>query len=161
MKTMRRLFPLLAIGFTVASLLIYWFGDYGVVALRSLAQYRDRLHANVENLTALNLELTTELSSLRTDPERTEVLARDLGLYNGNDRVIRLEKTSSRSTFFEVGNILKLSASKAARNPFLKILGFCSVGIFVAFLIIRSTRGSRKSASGTARAGRVRDYPLG
>ncbi len=147
---------MLALGFAVASLLIFWFGDGGVLAYERLSRYRDRVQTNVDDLSRRNAELSSELSSLQTDPERTQVLARDLGLYNGDDRVIRLEGAPARTSFFDVGNLLKLTPSKAEMNPVYKIIGLSASGaLFLLLFVLRPILRKR------LRGGKTRDYSVG
>jgi cell division protein FtsB len=129
---MRRFLLFLVIGFAVASFLIYWLGDSGIVAYNRLDRYKKQLEANVTDLIERNGELSRELSSIQI-PERTEVLARDLGLYNAGDRVIRLEGKASNSISFDVGNLLKLNVTKNARDRLFKIVGF---GIAVILMLL-------------------------
>ena len=88
---MRRFLLLALLAYTTGSLLVYLFGDSGVSAFDRLDEHRDRLERNVKDLDGLNRSLQAELASLRDDPRRTEVLARDLGLYRPDDHVLRIE----------------------------------------------------------------------
>ena len=82
---MRHLLLIPILVFAIASSLIFFFGDSGVLAFRSLRSYKKSLAANVASLQQRNRALTAELASLRDDPERNIVLARDLGLYRSGE----------------------------------------------------------------------------
>jgi cell division protein FtsB len=145
MEMMRRLFPVFIMGFALTSLLLYRFGDSGTVPYKDLSDYRDRLAANVEDLTALNGKLTTELNGLKEDPETTAVLARDLGLYTETDRVIRLEGRNPPLVSYQAGNLLRLPKQKESANPFLKTAGLGLVGIVTALsLVLRGVSAKRR-----------------
>ena len=105
---MRRFLLFALLAYTTGSLLVYLFGDSGVSAFNRLTDYRDRLERNVGDLDDLNRSLQAELASLRDDPRRTEVLARDLGLYRPGDRVLRIEGARAGVEPYEVGSLLRL-----------------------------------------------------
>jgi len=144
---MRRVLPILVLGFSVVSLLICLFGDSGVVAYARLDSYRRKLAANVEKLQARNLALQQELGALQKSPERNLVMARDLGLYRPGDEVVRLEGRSSPVRTYEVGDLLKLKRDGSARNAVFKAAGIgVSAGLAVFALIMG--RASRRKAHG-------------
>jgi hypothetical protein len=147
---MRRLIPLALLAYAVASLLVYLFGDSGVVALDRLADYRTRLERNVTELERLNLSLQAELASLRADPQRTLVLARDLGLYRSDDRVLRIEGGSSVPEPYEVGTLLRLKAPRVDRGPWLKT-GVLVAAAAAALLVFLLGRRSRRHVHGARR----------
>jgi hypothetical protein len=139
---MRRL-PLFALlAYTTGSLLVYLFGDSGVSAFDRLEGYRSRLERNVKELDTLNRSLQAELESLRGDPRRTEVLARDLGLYRPDDRVLRIEGAPVKVEPYEVGTLLRLKTPRRARGPWLKTagLGVALLAALAAFLVSRRGR---------------------
>jgi cell division protein FtsB len=139
---MRRILSFALLAYAVGSLLVYVFGDSGVTAIGRLEDYHARLERNVKDLDALNRSLQAELASLRDDPRRTEVLARDLGLYRTDDHVLRLEGAPSTVERYEVGTLLRLKAPRRDRGPWLKTAGL-GVGVLaglVAFLLGRRTR---------------------
>jgi hypothetical protein len=134
------LFALLA--YAAGSLLVYLFGDSGVSAFGRLADHRDRLERNVKDLEGLNRSLQAELASLRSDPGRTEVLARDLGLYRPGDRVLRVEGAPATVEPYEVGSLLRLKALRRDRGPWLKTAGIAlaALAAFLSFLVARRGR---------------------
>jgi cell division protein FtsB len=139
---MRRLFGILFAAFIVATLAIFWFGDTGIFAYRGLSAYRDRLAANVASLSSLNETLSDELASLQDDPERVEVMARDLGLFKDGDRVIRLTGADPHRVSYEVGNLLKLAKPKEPRTPWLKTSLAGAAAVACALLVL--LRGIRR-----------------
>ena len=142
---MRKTLLIALLAFTTGSLLVYFFGDSGLTAYNRLSDYRDRLDRNVTSLDTLNRSLQAELASLRDDPRRTEVLARDLGLYRPEDRVLRIEGSPARVEPYEVGALLRLKAPRRDRGPWLKTagLGVAVIAALAAFLFGR--RGRRPS----------------
>jgi hypothetical protein len=136
---MRRLLLFTLLAYTIGSLLVYLFGDSGISAFDRLTEYRDRLERNVKDLDGLNRSLQAELGSLRDDPRRTEVLARDLGLYRPEDRVLRIEGAPARVEPYEVGTLLRLKSPRRDRGPWLKTAGL-GVAALAAFLFSRHGR---------------------
>jgi cell division protein FtsB len=147
---MRYLFPVLIVVFVIASVLIFFFGDSGMTAYRSLDRYREKLTANVDDLRRRNADLTADLSSLRTNPERTLVQARGIGLYRSGDQVVRLEGLPSRVEPTAIGNLLKLRKTNDARNSVFKSTAMGVSVILLAYAGI-SIRRSRRKAHDTQR----------
>jgi cell division protein FtsB len=140
---MRRLLPIFVAGFAVASILIYFFGDSGLVAYRRLDGYRQALAANVVNLQERNTKLTQELAALRDDPQRSLVLARRIGLYRAGDEVVKLEGFALPTSPNEVGALLKLRKSKTSKNVIFKATGIGISGLLAGFALAASRRRKR------------------
>ncbi|MCX7028886.1 MAG: hypothetical protein NTU62_02055 [Spirochaetes bacterium] len=147
---MRRLLLFALLAYTIGSLLVYLFGDSGVSAFDRLTDYRDRLEGNVKDLDGLNRSLQAELGSLRDDPRRTEVLARDLGLYRPEDRVLRIEGGRTGAEPYEVGTLLRMKTPRHDRGPWLKTAGF-GVAVFTALLVFLFGRRGRRPLHGARR----------
>lgn len=141
---MRSLLPIFVAGFIVASVLIYFFGDSGLVAYRRLDDYRQNLAANVEKLQARNSRLNEELSSLRDDAERSLVMAREIGLYRAGDEVVKLEGYDHPSGSYEVGDMLKLRKNKTSRNTAFKATGLGVSALLAAFAMLAGRASGRK-----------------
>jgi len=145
---MRRVFPILVLGFSAVSLLICLFGDSGVLAYARLEVYRRSLAANVAKLQERNIALQQELAALQKSPERNLVMARELGLYRPGDEVVRLEGLPSPVRTYEVGDLLKLKRDGTARNSVFKAAGLCGSLALAVFAVVMG-RSSRKRAHGS------------
>jgi len=145
---MRRLSPILIVIFVVASVLIYLFGDSGVLAFNDLEGYRRRLVLNVESLQQHNRNLTAELSDLKGNAELNIVLARRLGLYRPGDEVVRLQGLSNGVEHYVVGDLLKFRKSGDARSAAVKTAALCLSALMTAYVLL-SSRASRRKASGS------------
>jgi cell division protein FtsB len=144
---MRRLLLLCFIGFIAASLAVLFFGDSGVTAYRALEAYRNRLSANVDTLTDLNGRLTDDLENLKGDPNRIEVLARELGLFKDGDRVVKLEGGLAPRVSYQVGNLLRFPRQREGRGATMKTVGAGVTSLLAAlFLVLHvlfNKRGNR------------------
>jgi hypothetical protein len=147
---MRRFMLFALLAYATGSLLVYVFGDSGITAFGRLASYRDRLERNVRDLDTLNRSLQAELGSLRYDPRRTEVLARDLGLYRPDDRVLRIEGAPAPVEPYEVGTLLRLKTPRRDRGPWLKTAGI-GIALLAALAIYLVGRRGRRSLHGARR----------
>jgi cell division protein FtsB len=148
---MRRLLPLLATGFLIASLLIWLFGDSGLRVTARLERYRGDLEANVESLRERNAALEADRKRLRESVETNELAARDIGLYRPGDRVIRIEGLSARRGAYEVGTLLRMKRPSGAQNPYFKLAGIgVSASLIVLALALRR-RASRDRPDGYRR----------
>jgi cell division protein FtsB len=145
---MRRLSPILIVIFLVASVLIYLFGDSGVLAFKDLESYRRRLALNVESLQQRNRNLTAELADLKGNAELNIVLARRLGLYRPGDAVLKLEGPSTRVEHYVVGDLLKLKKSGDARSAVVKTVAIC-LSILLTAYVLFSARASRRKLRGS------------
>jgi cell division protein FtsB len=142
---MRRAPVLALLAFLASSLLIYAFGDSGLTTYRRLSGYRDRLAANVASLEANNRALQSELASLQKDPDRTVVLARELGLYRPEDRVLRIEGMPQRVEPYSVGTLLRYRATSRLRGPWLKTAGVAIIALPVGIAALLRRRSRRRS----------------
>jgi cell division protein FtsB len=147
MKSMRRLLLIFVVGFAIASILIYFFGDSGLFAYRRLDDYRQSLAINVEKLQARNTGLAQELTSLRDDPQRSLVMAREIGLYRAGDEVVKLEGLARPPESYEVGDLLKLRKNKTTRNTIFKATGIGISALLGALAVLAGrVRSKRRSA---------------
>jgi len=132
---MRRLLPILMLGFAAASVLIYFFGDSGLFAYRSLAAYKESLAINVARLEERNAGLAMELASLQMSPERNAVMARAIGLFRPGDRVVKLEGFAARREFYPVGDLIKLRKHKERKSAIFKAAGVGLSTLLAALLL--------------------------
>lgn len=144
---MRRLLPIFFAGFAIASICIYFFGDSGLLAYGRLDGYRQALAANVESLQARNASFTGDLAALRDDPQRSLVMARDIGLYQAGDEVVKIEGFAPAAISNEVGALLKLRKSTTSRNTIFKATGIGISGLLAAFAAA-AARASRRKGRG-------------
>ena len=149
---MRRLLPVFVLGFIIASLLIYVFGDSGLFAYRRLETYRETLAANVDKLQSRNSSLNDDLASLRSDPEASLVMARHIGLVQPGEEVVKVEGMAGRTRTYEVGDLIRLPRTKGSRNAIFKATGI-GVSSVVAVLALMAGRSSRRNRLGRSRGG--------
>jgi cell division protein FtsB len=145
---MRHLLLIPILLFAVASSLIFFCGDSGVLAQRSLEAYKRNLAANVASLQQRNRTLSAELSSLRDDPERSVVLARDLGMYRTGEEVVRLIGVAHRSTVYTVGDLLRMRKPSDTRSAIFKGTAVGLAALLLAYAVI-AARASRGRAHGS------------
>jgi hypothetical protein len=147
---MRRFLLFALLAYAAGSLLVYFFGDSGVSAFDRLEAYHGRLERNVKDLDGLNRSLQAELASLRDDPRRAEVLARDLGLYRPGDRVLRIGGGPVPVEPYEVGTLLRLKAPRRDRGPWLKTAGL-GLALLAALAVFLARRRGRRQLHGARR----------
>jgi len=150
-KGMRRLLPILLLVFVLASALIYLFGDSGLVAYRNLESYRRSLAANVESLQKRNAGLSSELTSIRSDPDRLVVMARDVGLYRPGDKVVRLEGVPGRAAHYDVGDMLSMRKAADTRSATVKVVATSLAALLLAYALISERAFRRRPHGGKGR----------
>lgn len=127
-----------AAGFLLSTFLIYLFGDSGLRAYADLDAYRFRLEANVTHLESLNGRLASDARLAEGNPETIRVLARGIGLYTPEERVIRIQGYASRSSAYEVGDLLRYRIAEGGRTRAFKILGVSlTLAMTVLFIVLR------------------------
>jgi cell division protein FtsB len=147
---MRHLLLIPILVFAIASSLIFFCGDSGMLAFRSLEAYKSRLAANVASLQQRNRALSAELSSLRDDPERSIVLARDLGMYRSGEEVVRLVGVAPRSTLYTVGDLLRMRKPSDTRSAIFKgtAVGLAAFLLAYALIFARASKGKAHESGG-------------
>jgi hypothetical protein len=146
-KLMRHLLPIAIVIFISAALVIFVFGDSGMLAYARLSSYGESLAANVESLTQRNAELAVRLERLRKDPQSNILLAQGIGLYQLDDQVVRLEGRPAQTETYTVGDLLRMRRDMAARNPVFKAVALGLSGLLLAFALFAS-RASRSRSDG-------------
>ena len=144
---MRRFLPILIVVFMAASVLIFFFGDSGLYAYRTLENYKENLSANVENLQLRNQDLTADLISLKDNPDRTLVMARGIGLYRQGDEVVKLEGLPPRGQFQAIGDFLKMRKESETRSAIFKAAAL-GVSLLLLAYALFSSRASRRRLHG-------------
>jgi cell division protein FtsB len=142
---MRRLFPVLILVFSVASLLIYLFGDSGLLSYAALSSYRERLSANVADLEARHGELQGRLAAVRSDPETAKVMARSQGYFEPGDQVVKIEGTSSPRELNVVGDLLRYRKPSETRNAAIKSAAAGIALTLLAWAFLRARRGRKRA----------------
>ncbi|MGA2641853.1 MAG: septum formation initiator family protein [Spirochaetia bacterium] len=145
---MRRLFPIGFAAFTIASLVIFFFGDSGLAAYQGELRYAQALAANVEALKQRSQELASRLQKLKTDRESNIVLAREIGMYEPGDAVVKLAGRPPRNEINAMGDLLRRLRPDIERNAAVKeaALGAAVFLLLAAFLAARIGRGKADGA---------------
>jgi cell division protein FtsB len=147
MKRGVRIIVSLYIGFVAYSLLVLFFGQSGYFALQQLHGYHEKLMQNNRELAEINRNLSSQLESLRSDPELVALYARKLGYFKESEHVIRVQGFKTDRNFFSVGKMIQKPERNVNRKPFFRTFG-CSIAIviYLVFGIMRKVRyGDRKT----------------
>ncbi len=142
---MRRLFPVLMLVFSVASLLIYLFGDSGLFSYAALASYKAKLAANVSDLEARNNQLLGRLTAVRTDPDTEKVMARSQGWYEPGEQVVKIEGISSPQELTVVGDLLRYRKPSETRNAAIKSAAAGMALTLLAWALLSARRGRKRA----------------
>lgn len=158
---MSRLLSIGITAFVVASLAIFFFGDSGLTAYRSRSQYERSLAANVEDLRQRNGELQARLQLLKTDRESIVVMAREIGLYEPGDTVVKLVGRSPRVPVYAMGDLLRMRKVDSTRNATFKQTALVATLVFLLLALV-SARVVRKRAQRVRPSGSMQqDRPSG
>lgn len=122
------------------------------IAMDRMQDHREALQRNVETLKEINRHLQEEFDALSTSPDLIRLYARDLGLYAPGERVIRLQGTEERSTFYEVGAVVTgTDPPQAPRLAFL-LAGLAVGGLLYVRLRFRERSRSDESSRSDGRS---------
>lgn len=77
--------------FGVFSLLIYFWGEKGVVAMDELILYQDELMKNITDLQKRNGRLRNTMDKLRYEEDLLKLRARQIDYYQAGEKVIRID----------------------------------------------------------------------
>lgn len=118
------------------------------IVMDRMQEHREALQRNVEALKEINQHLQAEFDALSTSPDLIRLYARDLGLYAPGERVIRLQGTGERPSFYEAGAVVTESEPpKAPRLAFL-LAGLAVGGLLYVRLRFRERSQSDERARG-------------
>lgn len=106
---------------------------------RTLASYREELAGNIEDLELLHRDLLYDLEALASDPERIALQARQLGYFQEQERLVRLEGYSPSRSVYTVGKILRRIPASESRSGdrFFRLLGAGVVACLIALSVWR------------------------
>ncbi len=146
MRLLRIVLSLYA-GMISVFVLLFFLGDAGMGKYSDLNRYKQALEENILELKTINVSLNQEFKSLGTDPEKIKLLARELGYFAAEDRVIRVEGFSTRRSFYKVGKII--FPYRESRFHLPRILGIIITVLFYILysFIGRATRHDNKPRS--------------
>jgi len=147
----RKLIAALFAVFLLTALVVYFFGDSGLLAFQGLEKYRSELVANVDDLQMRNNDLKNELSRLQTDPETNAVLARDIGLYATGEAVVRLEGRPSHSETYSVGSLLSMKKGPENRSEVFKAVALVILCLLSGYFFLTSRQARRRLHAGQRR----------
>jgi cell division protein FtsB len=158
MEDMSRLLPIGITAFVIASIAIFFFGDSGLTAYRSVSLYERGLSANVEDLKQRNDELQARLQLLKTDRESIIIMAREIQMYEPGDTVVKLPGRSQRAPLYAMGDLLRMRKVDSARNAVFKEIALVTTLVFLLFSLVaarlarkREIRGGATKGNGSAR----------
>jgi cell division protein FtsB len=140
---MSRLLPIGITAFIVASLAIFFFGDSGLTAFQSGLRYERSLAANVEDLKQRNDQLQARLQLLKTDRESIIIMAREIGMYEPGDRVVKLAGRSPRPQLYVMGDLLRMRKAGSTRNAAFKEITLLATPFFLLLALV-AARLARK-----------------
>jgi len=156
---MSRLLLIGVTAFIVASLAIFFFGDSGLTAFRSWSQYERSLSANVEDLKRRNEDLQARLQLLKTDRQSIVIMAREIGMYEPGDSVVKLVGRSPKAPLYVMGDLLRMRRQDSERNAILKETALVATLVFLllAFVATRVAR-AKERRQGSTDAGGARHH---
>jgi len=90
-------------GFLLYSLLVLVFGPSGIYAHAELAEYRNKLDSNIEELEKINNNLEERFQLLRSSEDHIRMLSREIGYYEADERVITVNGYKAGAKYFTIG----------------------------------------------------------
>jgi cell division protein FtsB len=134
----------LYLSFLLSSLLLFVFGDSGLKQYQALTSYRDILTSNIEELEEIHRRLSAEAESLRSDPERIALQARELEFFQEDERIVRLDNRAPPAGSYLVGRQVIRTRGEPRSDTILRIV--CAALPFGIYGFLRFLRRRRYCA---------------
>jgi cell division protein FtsB len=138
----RLLFPSAAAAFLAYCAISFLLGPVGLTAYAAVEQRKAAMESNIEALSSINMRLSSELESLRTDPDRAEAEARSLGYLAKGETAIIMGTPATGPARIEVGEVLPFADPPTLDDGTIKAI---SLGIGMAVLAALLTPSFRAS----------------
>lgn len=120
-----------------SSFLLFFFGEKGLFAYQHLNEYEIALLKNITALQERNKDLANKLQWIKTDPEAVKLLARELGLYQKGESIIRIENYNNSENYYELGKIIKFNNIIMIKDNTLRLISLIlSLIMLILFIII-------------------------
>jgi cell division protein FtsB len=128
------------------STVIFFLGDEGCSEYTSLLKQKNRLEENIDNLKMINTQLNEKLDKIKTSREKIGILARDLGLYNHDEKVVIIKGYNQKTNFYEIGTHVNALSVKTEKNSATRLifLCLCICSIIVYIILARLRYGNQK-----------------
>ena len=136
MKLVRIAFSIY-IGLLFSFIFTILFSEAGLNQYKELSIYKTSLSKNIEELKKINVALSVELDSLKHDKETIRIYSRDLGLYEKNEKIIKITGYSPQKSFYDIGKLIKKVIIGVDYSQFLRIIGLLiPLAIFILSFFI-------------------------
>jgi len=129
------------LGLAVYSLLSVAFGPGGLVAAQSISSTIDAMRSNIASLGELNAELSADIASLQSDPDRIQLEARSLGwLAKGETEIVISGYPAKTDRRLSAGKVLPLSKPVGLPDSAIKAASLSSafLGLILGLLRVGS-----------------------
>ena len=131
-----------AIVFLSANLVI---GEFGIVEKRKLLEYRDVLALNITELYSIGTNLETHSVSLRTDPDRVGLLARQLGYCSENEILLKIDGYDNSAEPYSIGKTMtRIGSSGQTKTIIRTCAGISGVLAFLFLSLFRKKNDGHK-----------------
>lgn len=134
------------------------FGSTGFIAHQALEEYHGQVSADLERVRDANAELQRQIDRLRSDPEEIRIVARDVGLVEPDERIIRIE---GRDRFprqrLSPGPAVREAPRIADNRPLFRAIGLATTLVFLLAHLFSEPLAARRRRRQVKRNHGVRD----
>jgi hypothetical protein len=106
-------------------------------------KYRNTLTSNMKELENIYNDLRLDLRSLRTDARKVKLYSRELGFFEDDEYVMKIQGLDRQKIFYKVGTVLKRNTEKQKQTNLI-FIGIGS-GVFLVlflFFLVSCNSGS-------------------
>ena len=145
MKMSHRMCAAVFTGFVCHSLLIFVWGDSGVIQMRHLQRDRDRLESNILRLEEIHLELVVERDALLYDETEIELRSRSLGYLRPGETAISLPSVRGRDTAHTLGSFVRRIDPKKRNHALFRVLALAvgAMAFIISFIPYRNGKNTQ------------------
>ncbi len=135
------------LGLAVYCLLSVLLGPGGLLAAQSISSTIDAMRSNIADLSEVNAELSADIASLQSDPDRIRLEARPLGwLAKGETEIVILGRPEKIDRRLSAGKILPVGGAVGISDAAIKTasLSLAFFGFILGLLRSPSEKKARK-----------------
>ncbi|WP_028975413.1 FtsB family cell division protein [Spirochaeta cellobiosiphila] len=127
--------------------LIFLFGPLGRQEEKDLSAYKLELQANIEDLERQNKQLLNKIELLKTSKESIRLLAREMGFYDKDEKVIVINGLGKTSHEYNPGQVILFDDKQGYSGLYFRLM--CLTIFLILTLVIVALRETWRSSHRT------------
>ncbi|OQY37472.1 MAG: hypothetical protein B6229_08380 [Spirochaetaceae bacterium 4572_7] len=131
-------------GFVFYTLFSLFSGAVGFTNMKALSYFKNTIKTHVELLQIKSIRLEDEIFRLSDDSDRLKVAVRPLGLFESNQKVIKVLNYKVPNTLYDIDSFYNIPSFNKLTNQNLLLSIVLSVILFITLLFVGVIRDTFK-----------------